>query len=93
MNKLIFLATIVLGLTISCSNPNQPDDANNQSGISNDSSKNSKIMTTQKITPYLWVEKDAKAVANYYLSIFKNGKLKDFRKFFSAFSLTAGSSL
>lgn len=38
-------------------------------------------VATQKITPYLWVEKDAKAVANYYLSIFKNGKLKDFRKF------------
>ena len=35
----------------------------------------------QKITPYLWVEKDAKAVVDYYLSIFKNGKLKDFRKF------------
>lgn len=38
-------------------------------------------MFTQKITPYLWVEKDAKAVADYYLSIFKDGKLKDFRKF------------
>ena len=38
-------------------------------------------MITQKITPYLWVEKDAKAVADYYLSIFKDGKLKDFRKF------------
>ena len=38
-------------------------------------------MITQKITPYLWVEKDAKAVADYYLSIFKGGKLKDFRKF------------
>ena len=38
-------------------------------------------MVTQKITPYLWVEKDAKAVAAYYLSIFKDGKLKDFRKF------------
>lgn len=38
-------------------------------------------MTTQKITPYLWVEKDAKAVANYYLSIFKDGKLKDFHQF------------
>ena len=37
--------------------------------------------TIQKITPCLWVEKDAKAVANYYLSIFKDGKLKDFRKF------------
>ncbi len=38
-------------------------------------------MTTQKITPYLWVEKDAKAVADYYLSIFSDGRLKDFRKF------------
>ncbi|MBC6995189.1 VOC family protein [Neolewinella lacunae] len=38
-------------------------------------------MSTQKITPYLWVEKDAKAVAEYYLSIFKDGKLKDFRTF------------
>lgn len=45
--------------------------------------KETKIMTTssQKITPCLWVEKDAKGVANYYLSIFKKGKLKDFRKF------------
>lgn len=38
-------------------------------------------MITQKITPYLWVEKDAKVVADYYLSIFKDGKLKDCRKF------------
>lgn len=37
--------------------------------------------TNQKITPCLWVEKDAKAVADYYLSIFKDGKLKDYRKF------------
>ncbi|MBD3583168.1 VOC family protein [Flavobacterium sp. D33] len=35
----------------------------------------------QKITPCLWVEKDAKAVADYYLSIFKDGKLKEFRKY------------
>jgi predicted 3-demethylubiquinone-9 3-methyltransferase (glyoxalase superfamily) len=35
----------------------------------------------QKITPCLWVEKDAKAVADYYLSIFKDGKLKDYRLF------------
>ena len=37
--------------------------------------------TNQKITPSLWVEKDVKAVADYYLSIFKDGKLKDYRKF------------
>lgn len=35
----------------------------------------------QKITPSLWVEKDAKAVADYYLSIFKDGKLKEFHQF------------
>ncbi len=39
-------------------------------------------MVTQKITPSLWVEtKDAKAVADYYLSIFKDGKLKEHRKY------------
>jgi predicted 3-demethylubiquinone-9 3-methyltransferase (glyoxalase superfamily) len=35
----------------------------------------------QRITPCLWVEKDAKAVAEYYLSIFKDGQLKDYRQF------------
>lgn len=38
-------------------------------------------MDNQKITPCLWVEKDAKAVAEHYLSIFKGGKLKDYRQF------------
>jgi predicted 3-demethylubiquinone-9 3-methyltransferase (glyoxalase superfamily) len=38
-------------------------------------------MNNQKITPCLWVEKDAKAVAEYCLSIFKDGKLKDYRSF------------
>ena len=38
-------------------------------------------MNNQKITPCLWLEKDAKAAAEYYLSIFKDGKLKDYRLF------------
>ncbi len=39
-------------------------------------------MISQKITPCLWVEtKDAKAVADYYLSIFKDGKLKEHHKY------------
>lgn len=38
-------------------------------------------MATQKIMPCLWVEKDAKKVARYYLSIFKNGKLKTHQTF------------
>jgi len=45
MNKLICLAAIVSCLTISCSNPNQPDNADNainQIVIANDSGKNIK---------------------------------------------------
>lgn len=38
-------------------------------------------MKNQKITPCLWVDKDAKGVAEYYLSIFKDGKLKDYQLF------------
>jgi predicted 3-demethylubiquinone-9 3-methyltransferase (glyoxalase superfamily) len=38
-------------------------------------------MVTQKIMPCLWVEKDAKKAARYYLSIFKNGKLKSYQTF------------
>ena len=38
-------------------------------------------MTQQKITPCLWVEKDAKTVVDYYLSVFKDGKLKDYHLF------------
>jgi predicted 3-demethylubiquinone-9 3-methyltransferase (glyoxalase superfamily) len=83
MNKLIFLAAIVFCLLGSCSDAKQPaeaDKANTQTVLPNESGK-SKNPITQKISPYLWVEKDAKAVADYYLSIFKDGKLKDFRKF------------
>ena len=38
-------------------------------------------MATQKIVPCLWVEKNARKVAQYYLSIFKNGRLKSYRAF------------
>ena len=86
MNKLFFLAAIVCCLAISCTDPGKTDNADkasNQKVMANDSGKdiNHKNMITQKITPALWVEKDAKGVADYYLSIFKDGKLKDFRKF------------
>lgn len=39
-------------------------------------------MISQKITPSIWVETtDAKAIADYYLSIFKEGKLKEHHKY------------
>lgn len=48
----------------------------------NNQKSNKMTDTTQKITPCIWVEtKDAKAVADYYLSIFKDSKLKEHRKY------------
>lgn len=38
-------------------------------------------MAKQKIIPCLWVEKDAKKVAEYYLSIFKDGTLKSYKAY------------
>jgi predicted 3-demethylubiquinone-9 3-methyltransferase (glyoxalase superfamily) len=83
MNKLFFLAATVSCLTIACSNPNKSDNTNDQSLTANDGSKNikDKNMITQKITPSLWVDKDAKAVVDYYLSIFKDGKMKEYHQY------------
>jgi predicted 3-demethylubiquinone-9 3-methyltransferase (glyoxalase superfamily) len=86
MNNFTFIIAVAFCLITSCSTPNRKDNADNsinQNAIADKSGTNikNKNMSSQKITPYLWVEKDAKAVADYYLSIFKNGRLKDFRKF------------
>lgn len=84
MNKLILLSVLGFGITISCSNPTKQENAKGavtQTTTVSEPGQNNKNMNTQKITPYLWVEKDAKAVADYYLSIFKDGRLKDFRRF------------
>ena len=67
-------------LTISCSNPTP--SSHSSSVINQENSlQDNKNKITQKITPSLWVEKDANAVAKYYLSIFKDGKLKDYHRF------------
>ena len=84
MNSYFFAAMVFM--LVSCTNANQSTEAGKADEVvmANDSKSKSNIMVTQKITPYLWVEKDAKAVADYYLSIFKDGKLKDFRRFDSS---------
>jgi predicted 3-demethylubiquinone-9 3-methyltransferase (glyoxalase superfamily) len=84
MNSYFFSAMVLI--MASCTNANQSAEAGKADEVvmANDSKSKSNIMVTQKITPYLWVEKDAKAVADYYLSIFKDGKLKDFRRFDSS---------
>ncbi|MBK7790541.1 MAG: VOC family protein [Saprospiraceae bacterium] len=81
MYKLLLLGSLFIGLTSSCSNSGQSNNADTSIHNSSQTTEN-KSTITQKITPSLWVEtKDAKAVADYYLSIFKDGKLKDHRKY------------
>lgn len=85
MNKLIPLALLVVCLTSSCKNSNQSDKNNNSSNqldAKNVNNSNNQNMASQKITPCLWVETtDAKSVTDYYFSIFKDGKLKEHRKY------------
>jgi predicted 3-demethylubiquinone-9 3-methyltransferase (glyoxalase superfamily) len=80
--RLTFLAALIIVILMGCENSQQDSHKNSR----NDTTSNQTLIKKpdsimQKITPCLWVEKDAKAVADYYLSIFKDGKLKDFRKF------------
>ncbi len=73
---MVITAVIIAGIT-GCTNHQQtvPDSSKTQST----STQTDKIK--QKITPSLWVDKDAKAVVDYYLSIFKDGKLKEYHQY------------
>lgn len=77
------IAALVIVHAMGCGNTQE--DATNQSNVettTNQTVTNNNDMIKQKITPCLWVEtKDAKAVADYYLSIFKDGKLKEHHKY------------
>ncbi|MES2618951.1 MAG: VOC family protein [Bacteroidota bacterium] len=78
-----FLTVSVIAIAIGCGNsqPNTSKNSNTDS-TANPTLTSKTDMIKQKITPCLWVEtKDAKAVAEYYLSIFKEGKLKEHRKY------------
>jgi len=80
--KLTFSTALVIAGLMGCGDSRQHTHQNNKvDTIPNQTVAKKTGMITQKITPSLWVEKDAKAVANYYLSIFKDGKLKDLRRF------------
>jgi predicted 3-demethylubiquinone-9 3-methyltransferase (glyoxalase superfamily) len=80
MKKHHFLSTVILVaiLAIGCKKEERKTE---NTGQMEHTENTSESRFSQKITPCLWVEKDAKAVADYYLSIFKDGKLKDFRKY------------
>jgi predicted 3-demethylubiquinone-9 3-methyltransferase (glyoxalase superfamily) len=78
-----FLFALVIASLMACGNSQQ--NTNNESKIDSTAHQtliNKTDLIKQKITPCLWVEtKDAKAVADYYLSIFKDGSLKEYHKY------------
>ena len=77
-----FLIALLLMSVMSC-NKSREDKLNNSTSdtASNKALTKKTEIIEQKITPCLWVDKDAKAVANYYLSIFKDGKLKEYHQY------------
>lgn len=84
MKKAIFKLLIVLLIAdlMSCENA-QKHSNNSKSDTTNNQTVTKKLDSiTHRITPCLWVEtKDAKAVVDYYLSIFKDGKMKEHRRY------------
>lgn len=78
-----FLTALVIVTLMGCGNSQQnaPKDSKTDS-TSNQIVINKSEKISQKITPCLWVETtDAKAVVDYYLSIFKEGKMKEHRQY------------
>lgn len=69
------LTALLLVSLMGCGNSQQDAKIDR---LSNQTATKKLGLISQKITPCLWVDKDAKAVAKYYLSIFKGGKLKEY---------------
>ena len=80
--KLNFLTALIIANIMGCTNTQQtvPNSSKTET-TSNQTLANKTDMIRQKITPSLWVDKDAKAVVDYYLSIFKDGKMKEYRQY------------
>lgn len=78
--KPLFVTVLLLAGITGCTNNQQPAASSNKTeSTSAPTDKTNRIK--QKITPSLWVDKDAKAVVAYYLSIFKDGKLKEYHQY------------
>ena len=77
------LVALVIFNAMGCGNSQQDTHHKSKTDTTaNETSTNKTDKIIQKITPCLWVEtKDAKTVADYYLSIFKDGHLKEHRQY------------
>ena len=82
-NTLKLLTAVAIATVMGCGNSQQNSTNNNKTDTTSNQTVTSKTdMIKQKITPNIWVETtDAKAVTDYYLSIFKDGKLKEHHKY------------
>lgn len=76
MKKLHLIALTLIIVLVACRNTENSNTSNNQTV-----SENSSNMKYNKIMPCLWIDQDAKAAVDYYLSIFKNGKLIEYNKY------------
>lgn len=81
-HKLTFFAALIIANLMGCEHSQKNSlPSGNVDSTSNQTLTKKESSTMQKITPCLWVDKDAKAVVEYYLSIFKDGKLKEYHKY------------
>lgn len=80
MKKTLKLLTAaIVAIIMGCGNSQQNSHENSKTDTT--TIKNTDLIT-QKITPSIWVDTtDAKVVADYYLSIFKDGKMKEHHKY------------
>ncbi len=77
-----FFAAVIIANLMGCENAEQHDTNNSNTDTINTATVPKKLDSIKhKIIPSLWVDKDAKAVADYYLSIFKDGHLKEFHQY------------
>lgn len=78
-NTLKLLTAAIVAIIMGCGNSQQNSHENSKTDTT--TIKNTDLIT-QKITPSIWVDTtDAKVVADYYLSIFKDGKMKEHHKY------------
>lgn len=76
------LTALMIANVLGCGNSQQNVYNNSKTDTTTDQTVTKKSgSATPKITPCLWVDKDAKAVVDYYLSIFKNGKMKEYHQY------------
>lgn len=77
-----FLTALVITSLIGCGESQLGAKKNSTNDTASTQTQTTKpFISRQKITPALWVDKDAKAVVDYYLSIFKDGKMKEYRQY------------